>query len=74
MWISGFEAGLFAAQHAAGMNMSVCLPEGITGEQAILIIEKFMKENPKILNMGADVVAHFALWQAFPCPGSQKPN
>jgi Rap1a immunity proteins len=48
-------------------SMHVCLPNELIGSQAVLIIEKFMKEHPEQLHYPAGVVAFYALWQDFPC-------
>jgi Rap1a immunity proteins len=47
--------------------MHVCLPDELLGSQAVLIIEKFMKEHPEQLHYPARVVAFYALWQDFSC-------
>jgi Rap1a immunity proteins len=66
-WIAGFEAGLFAASEGEKYNKSVCLPEGFTGKQAVLIVDKYMKEHPEMLHFNAGPIAFIALWGAFPC-------
>ena len=71
-WISGFQAGIFAANLGAKTNLSACLPVGFTGNQAKLIIEKFMKDFPATLHNKAEVVALFALSREFPCKGSNS--
>ena len=45
-WISGFQAGISANDEKS--NMHVCLPNELLGSQAVLIIEKFMKEHPEL--------------------------
>jgi Rap1a immunity proteins len=70
MWILGFSTGFFDAQaeaHRQKLTAVSCLPNGITGEQARLIVEEFMKDNPKLLHHPADVIAFAALNAAFPC-------
>ena len=64
-WISGFQAGISANDEKS--NMHVCLPDELLGSQAVLIIEKFMKEHPEQLHYPARVVAFYALWQDFSC-------
>lgn len=69
IWIAGFQSGLVAAQTAREtIHSSVCLPESFTVQQAILIIEKFMKEHPESLHHSAAAVALRALFDTFPCP------
>jgi Ssp1 endopeptidase immunity protein Rap1a len=69
-WIAGFEAGLFAAREGEKHNKSVCLPEGFTGKQAALIVDKYMKEHPEMLHFNAGPIVFLALWGAFPCSKS----
>lgn len=66
-WITGFQSGLYAARVAGEAGETVCLPKGFTGNQAHLIVEKFMRDHPQLLNNSADVVAFTALSLAFPC-------
>jgi hypothetical protein len=71
-WISGFQAGIYAQSQAAKTDVSVCLPDGFTGAQAKLIIDKFMKDFPATLHNQAEIVAFFALSREFPCKGSKS--
>jgi hypothetical protein len=73
-WISGFHAELGAAQATAKDARVTCIPNGTTGDQARLIVEKFMTDQPNVLQLGADVVSFLALSRAFPCPSSKKSN
>jgi hypothetical protein len=74
IWISGFQAGVLMARIAAEATQDrVCLPDGFTGEQARLIVEKFMRDNPAVLHKSATVVAMSALFEAFPCK-VENPN
>jgi hypothetical protein len=69
-WIAGFFAGYhFARMLTADQRKeaTTCPPEGISGEQARLIIEKFMRNNPQVLHFSADAVAASAIDQAFSC-------
>jgi hypothetical protein len=71
MWISGFQAGMFSSQELARVNKlkpASCIPNNVTGDQAKLIIEKFMRDNPQYMQLSAEVVAAYALVIAFPCP------
>jgi hypothetical protein len=74
IWISGFHSGLGAAQSTAKDARVTCIPNGTTGDQARLVIEKFMAEQPNVLHLGADAVSFIALTRAFPCPSSKKSN
>lgn len=71
MWISGFQAGMFSSQELARVNKlkpASCIPNNVTGDQAKLIIEKFMRDNRQYMQLSAEVVAAYALVIAFPCP------
>jgi hypothetical protein len=67
LWISGFQAGLFATQQSRQLGMEVCLPNGFTGAQATLIVEKFMSDFPNTLHLTAEPLVFEALFRAFPC-------
>ena len=72
-WIAGFEAALFGANEARKLrNMSVCIPEGFTGKQAVLVVTKYIKEHPELLHNNAGPIAFLALWFSFPC--SETPH
>jgi hypothetical protein len=43
------------------------VPEGFTGKQAVLIVDKYMKEHPEMLHFNAGPIVFLALWGAFPC-------
>jgi hypothetical protein len=69
-WIYGFAWGMVTSQiatSAANLSPGTCIPEGVTGGQALLIIEKFMRDHPELLHHNAAVFSGFALTQAFPC-------
>lgn len=73
MWIAGFSAGIFAAQglaHSKGTVAVTCIPNGVTGIQVRAIVEKYMREHPSILHVGADAIASFAIERAFLCRNS----
>ena len=69
-WMAGFTSGIFGAQaeaHRRSLTAVTCLPNEITPGQTRLIVEKFMKDNPKLLHHPADAIAFVALSEAFPC-------
>jgi Rap1a immunity proteins len=71
MWISGFQSGMFSSQQLARANKlkpATCIPNNVTGDQARLIVQKFMSDNPKYRQLSAELVAAYALEIAFPCP------
>jgi hypothetical protein len=68
MWISGFLTGMFAVQaQTPKENRVTCIPNGVDGNQAQLIIEKFSNENPNLLHHPAGPFAYAAITRAFPC-------
>ena len=76
VWVIGFTTGLtdtqamIAAKHGAPVT---CIPLGEGGaspDQVRLIIEKFMRNYPQLLNYPADIVALKAINLAFPCSKS----
>jgi hypothetical protein len=69
-WIYGFARGMqFSEQVQKSKHLSpvTCLSEKLTGEQARLIIEKYMRDHPERLHFPAAIIAGFALDFAFPC-------
>jgi Rap1a immunity proteins len=70
MWISAFQAGLISSQGLAERNKlkpASCIPNDVTTDQATLIIEKFLSDNPQYMQLPAEMVATYALVIAFPC-------
>lgn len=45
----------------------VCLPKGVSNEQAARIVVKYLKENPSELNQDSSSLAVFALQDSYPC-------
>jgi Ssp1 endopeptidase immunity protein Rap1a len=71
MWISGFQAGMISSQNLAQVNKlkpASCIPYDLTADQAKLIIEKFLRDNPQYMQLSAEIVATYSLMIAFPCP------
>ena len=63
--IAGLKGGSVSETKAGGY----CPPDqGYSPDQARLIIQKFLRENPQALHQQADVLAAAALLRAFPCP------
>ena len=49
-------------------EMSLCLPNNATREQAVDIVVKYLKENPEKRQYSAETSVWTALRAAFPCP------
>ena len=70
MWVSGFQSGIISSQSLAQLNKlkpASCIPNDVTADQAKLIIENFLRDNPKCMQLSAEMVATYALVIAFPC-------
>ncbi len=64
----GYVAGVFSTLADPGMSkLPLCPPDGANVMQMVLITQKFMRENPTILNSGAAAVVALALREAFVC-------
>ena len=58
-------------QHGRLMNsagLSICEPLALTANQARLVIEKYLKDNPADLHIGAAALSLTALMIAYRCP------
>jgi hypothetical protein len=69
-WITGFAHGVYYSQIVAKVHdqkPTVCFPNGFTGSQAQLVIEKYMRDHPEELHKTAYSVSFHALEEAFPC-------
>lgn len=74
----GFVTGVFDSltqNMAAGpvllkksMHTIVCAPAGVTYDQAIRVVLKFLQDHPERLHERRYTLVRDALWRAFPCP------
>jgi hypothetical protein len=64
LYILGFFQGIMAQQT---LGNPICLPKGVNGLQAKLVIEKYLREHPENLHDDAWMAASVALAAAFPC-------
>jgi hypothetical protein len=64
-YIIGLNEGLRSAVERT--KVKYCLPSGLTGEQIVRVVEKYLRENPQELHkpMRTNAIAAFA--KAFPC-------
>jgi hypothetical protein len=46
---------------------SICVPEGFRGEQAVLIVLKYLDNHPESLHLDAGGLVWIAIHSAFPC-------
>lgn len=68
-YISGFIDGFLMqqAQYKAGYGKSICIPLGIKKDQSVLIISKYLLDNPQKLHKMDMELSYDALMEAFPC-------
>ena len=65
-YVSGFRDGL-AMGMAADWRNELCLPGKLSGMQMVLIVQKFMRENPSRRHLPGEILVLEALLGAFPC-------
>lgn len=67
-YVSGFLDGMSLTATLTGGRPNVCLPErGITNDQAIRILVKYLRENPETLHKSGRMSLYISLGKAFPC-------
>lgn len=62
---SGVAVGMYYSQH----NITYCPPANVTGEQLMLVVEKYLRDHPEQLNYDASLIIGQALHVNFPCLG-----
>ena len=68
-YFRGYGDAMVASQFGQKYNKAkVCVPEGLSGEQTMLVVMKFMREKPEVFNVGPSYVSYAAFQAAFPCP------
>ena len=69
----GFVRATYSALQMDASDFGVCPPSGgVTGEQGVRIVVKFLNEHPERLHEDAFVLAFVAMGQAFVCPPKKK--
>ncbi len=48
-------------------SSSVCLPDGVTGDQTVRVVIKFLQDHPETLNKDETTLVKAAFTKAFPC-------
>lgn len=66
-YVTGFSNGIEAAQIIHPDRKIICMPQKVTVEQTIRVVEKFLRERPESLHQPSTVIAAAALINAFPC-------
>ncbi len=64
-WKQGYCAGFILG--VSQTSSRICLPEGVTNKQQILVVEKYLKNTPKELHHSASSLAEHALSIVWPC-------
>lgn len=67
-YVSGFLDSLSVSVSTTGGRQNVCLPQrGISNDQAVRILVKYLRENPQTLHQSGRMSLYIALARAFPC-------
>jgi hypothetical protein len=66
-YLSGYQVGFFVAQTLSQAGIPTCLPEGMSGTQTRLIVEKYMRDHPEELHKKVELIVMDALRAAYPC-------
>lgn len=66
-FIKGLITGLYLSRSLSSAGITYCLPDIFGVPQALLIIQKFMRDHPEMLHQDFGSLATTALVQAFPC-------
>ena len=67
-YVGGFLDSMSITQSSGGGRQRVCLPQqGVSNEQAIRILVKYLRENPQTLHATGRMSLYIALAKAFPC-------
>jgi hypothetical protein len=72
-YLAGFIAGSIVTERfyqaqSRSLHPSMCLPKGgITGDQEILIVVKWLTDHPQLLHLNEAILVEGAFQEAFPC-------
>jgi hypothetical protein len=50
-----------------------CAPEGITGNQAARVVDKYLRDHPERLHESALALSIYSFQEAFPCTQAKRP-
>ena len=51
----------------AEVSNKICRPKDVTNKQLVLVVEKYLKDNPQELHYSATSLAEYALSKVWPC-------
>jgi hypothetical protein len=71
-WVSGFVEGLLVGKLLPEAGLTFCPPKDLSGLQARLLVENWIRQHPKELNEQASKVSMAALLTAYPCPAKNS--
>jgi len=67
----GFIQGVDSTFAMLGDNLKkdarLCMPQGVTNSQLVRVVVKYLKDNPKLLNLHKVALSWAALRDAYPC-------
>jgi hypothetical protein len=72
-YLTGFVAGSivtgnFYQSQSRSLHPAICFPKsGITGDQEILIVVKWLTDHPQLLHLNEGILVEAAFQDAFPC-------
>ena len=64
----GYMEGLIVGDN----DRTICVPQGVTRKQFMLVVEKYLKEHPEDLHEPAYRLIDWALMEAFPCADTEE--
>ena len=67
LYLMGITDGILVSQGLFSEDVSICPPDKSTNKQMSLIVEKYLKENPSELHKPVEVIAVYALLEAYSC-------
>ena len=73
-YLRGMLSGMMAGQQSFQLGYLLCQPAGVSPPQLSLMVQKFAREQPSLLNQDALNLAFRPILEAFRCKLGQKPN
>lgn len=67
-WKAGYCRGIVeGVDSVATLGGQVCKPDGVTNDQEVRVVAKYLEDHPESLNQKGSILAFQALREAFPC-------
>jgi hypothetical protein len=73
-WVAGFADGFLVHDELLGVprrDRLACVPNGESAIQIVLVIKKYLADNPEKVHRATRYIASLALAKAFPCRGGK---